>query len=70
VATAFALKGKPRNALGILRALAWHLRPSSKHPRAISEAVPRRSFAVLSGVTAPLKFSSAIRMLKVYLVRW
>jgi GT2 family glycosyltransferase len=70
VAVAFTLKGKPQNALGIMRALKWHVRRSSKHLGSKTEAVPRHSFALLSSVTVPLKLSSAIRMLKVYLVRW
>jgi GT2 family glycosyltransferase len=69
VAVAFAIKGKPRNAIAILRALAWHARPSNR-PLSKNEDVRAGSLAELSGVTVRLSVASAWRMLKDYLVRW
>jgi hypothetical protein len=70
VAATFALKGKRENAVGILRAVAFHLRPFSRRSFSRNNTAPRDSLAVLSSVTVPLKPQSALRMLRVYLVRW
>lgn len=70
IAVAFVLKGKPRNATGILRALAWHLRPTIGSSSSEFGSVKRVSLEFLATSTVPYRFSSAIRMLKIYLLRW
>jgi GT2 family glycosyltransferase len=69
VATAFIFTGKFQNALGIWRALVWHLRPSSRPSRPIN-ASERPTSDVLASTTVPFNWAASFRMLKDYLVRW
>lgn len=70
VGFAFAMSGKYKNAIGVLRAVAWHLRPSGRLPRQLNRPRQPTTMGLLAPVTVRLRLSAATRMLKVYLVRW
>ncbi len=70
IAIGFTLKGKFRNAGGILLALLWHLRPY-RYLSISDQADSRKSsVASLRNVMVPLKLTSALDMYRTYLVRW
>jgi GT2 family glycosyltransferase len=70
VALAFSFTGKFRNALGILRAIAWHVRRWRRGSDLSGRPSQGTSANFLAAVTVPLKFETGFRMLKAYLVRW
>ncbi len=63
VAASFAVKGKPRNAAGILRALLWRTKPRTYPTKPVS-------LKFLTKVTVPFRITAALHLLKSYLVRW
>jgi GT2 family glycosyltransferase len=70
VAVAFAVTGKRQNALSVLRAMVWHLRPSNRGTHLINRPAHPASMEQLSDITVPVKITTALRMLRAYLIRW
>lgn len=69
-AAAFALAGKIDNAFAILRALVWHLRPTSKARGTSSGDRRRMSGNELKPLTVRFTARNALDALREYLIRW
>jgi GT2 family glycosyltransferase len=68
---AFVLTGKFKNAFSILRAIAWHMRPSNQHHHLVNRQIQPTSMEQLAAFTVPMKLSMAFRLLESYVtLRW
>jgi GT2 family glycosyltransferase len=70
IAFSFLLNKKPRNAIGILRALSWHLRRPFIFHLLKNRPTSPVSLKYIKTTTIPFSSSWAREMLRNYLVRW
>jgi GT2 family glycosyltransferase len=72
IATAFFIRGRPRNALAIVKALKWHLLNGAEVKSARSRVMQLRKAddRCIRGVTVRMGLRYALDILRIYLVRW